>query len=275
VDSTFDAEQLQRIADFHQERARLRILARGSMIWGGINTLIGGVALANHPINIILVLIGLFLLAEGIWFSIKPSAFGILVDALALMVVGFWNLFIVALELLAGVEPRVYWAILGIVFIGIALYRMMTFPRLYQLFQEPIIDEDLQHMDDLIRYLTKTKPKEAGDIIAFQTSGFMGQRQWRALLATHYALFLDIVGKKALVANRDEVTIEERGKVLLGSTLKVRLLIRAKRWNGLMIPAAFAKFQAWKLSDDRQEEEPLEAQPLPPNEGYTRRDQIQ
>lgn len=270
MDSSRSPEYLQLIADYHLERDRLRMMARGSIIWGVINTFIGVVALTNHPINIILVLIGLFLLLEGIWFTIRPSAFGVLVDSLALMIVGCWNLFIVALELLAGEQPRVYWAILGLVFVGIALYRLTTFPRLYQLFQEPFADEDLQHMDDLIRYVSKTKLKDAGDIIALQ----MKQRQWRGLLAPRYALFLDVMRKKALVAARDDVSVEERGKVLIGSTLKVRLSIRAKRWDGLMAPAAFAKFQAWKLNDEPQEVEEAEVEPLPPSENYTRRDPI-
>jgi hypothetical protein len=107
-----EEEQLQRIAELHQERARLRALARASIVWGLINMVLGVIALQDHPINLILVLIGLL-------------------------------------------------------FVGIAVYRLTTFPRLDRLFRESFADADLQRMDELLRYVSHAKPKEAHDLITF------------------------------------------------------------------------------------------------------------
>jgi hypothetical protein len=264
-----EEQRLQRMAEFHQERTRLRTLARGSILWGAINLVLGLIYLQDHFINFILVLIGLALLLEGIWFSILPSALGVLVDAVVLLVIGLWNVFIVALDLLAGEPPRVQWVVLGLLFIGIALYRMTTFPRVHQLFQEEFSDEELQQMDALMRYITKSNLKKSDDLITLQ----MQQRQWRAYLGLHYALFLDVGRKKPLATERANVSIEENGKALLSSHLKVRIHIGDKSWAGHMPPGAFAKFQAWKLSDER--DVVPESPPAPPSDAYTRRDQIQ
>jgi hypothetical protein len=267
-----DEEQLQRIAEFHQERARLRMLAYGSIVWGLINLALGIIALQNHPINLVLVLVGLLLLLEGIWFSIRPSPLGVLVDGLILLLIGLWDVFIVMLDVLAGGVPRVHWEILGLIFLGIATYRLKTYPHIDQLFREPFVDEDHQQVEELIHYITTSSPKQAHDLITFRTrADFRPERHWRAYLGPHYALFLDMVWKKALAAGRADVSIEERGKALLSSMLKVRIRIREQRWNGLMSPAEYAKFQAWKIS-----ETPRDAFPPEPSANiYTRRNQIQ
>ncbi|HEY7427225.1 MAG TPA: hypothetical protein VH682_23525 [Gemmataceae bacterium] len=271
-----DEEQLQRIAEFHQERARLRTLARGSIVWGLINLAIGVVALQNHPINLVLVLIGLFLLLEGVWFSIRPSALGVLVDALVLLLIGLWDVFIVALDVLAGGVPRIHWMILGLIFLGIATYRLKTYPHIDQLFREPFADEDLQQVEELVHYITTSNPRQVHDLITFRTRADLRQeRHWRAYLGPHYALFLDMVWKKALVAGRADVSIEERGKVLLSPMLKVSIRIREQRWNGRMSPAEYAKFQAWKITETSQDALPSKEQPQPSADTYTRRDQIQ
>jgi hypothetical protein len=247
MDLLQDERELEQIAEYHTLRDRVRAWGRGSIVFGLLNLAIGAYYLQFSPINLGLVGIALFMLVEGVWFTARPTAAGVLVDGVTLLLLALWNLFIAALALLVG-EPPPLWALLfGALCLAFAVHRFVSYPRAQELFGRSYSEDELARMDELIRYVTTTKPKEAADIITFQAKSFVQQREWRALLSPGAALFVDMLSKRVVVARKEDVTFEQTGKVLLGGTLKATFRAREHTWNGLISPAAFAKYLAWKL----------------------------
>jgi hypothetical protein len=106
-------------------------------------------------------------------------------------------------------------------------------------------EADLARLDELLRYVTGTKLKDATDII---TLG-VGVRDWRVLLGPQAALFVDMLSKRVVAARKEEVTFEERGPVMLGGLLPATFRVREQTWKGTIAPAGFAKYLAWKLEE--------------------------
>ena len=92
---------LQQVAEYRRARKTLRAAGIGGLVFGGLALVTGVSMLAQNFLNIILIMIGLLLLAEGIWNVTYPTAVGILVDGAALILVGLWNIFITILNVLA------------------------------------------------------------------------------------------------------------------------------------------------------------------------------
>jgi hypothetical protein len=88
--------------------------AVSSIIFGIIGMVSGVVTLNNNSINIILVFLGVFLFFEGIWLlSAKPSPTTYLVDGIALLLIGLWNISVTLVDMSAGGGMRIF-LVLGI-----------------------------------------------------------------------------------------------------------------------------------------------------------------
>ena len=70
-----DVEELHLIAEHHTACRALRGMGWGGIVFGLINIGLGiAFVITLHPINAILALIGLFLLASGVWCLVLPGA---------------------------------------------------------------------------------------------------------------------------------------------------------------------------------------------------------
>jgi uncharacterized membrane protein len=83
--------ELQQIADYWKARKTLRAAGIGGLLFGVLAIVMGAVGLQESILNLILILIGMFLLGEGIFNLVMPTADGIVVDGIGLVVVGLWN----------------------------------------------------------------------------------------------------------------------------------------------------------------------------------------
>ncbi|HSC77053.1 MAG TPA: hypothetical protein VLB32_00700, partial [Candidatus Acidoferrales bacterium] len=83
-----EAAELQRAADFRTVRKTLRPAAFGSIVFGVIAIGMGIASLEDSPVNAVLVLLGLGLLGEGIWILVQPTPVGMIVDGIALCLLG-------------------------------------------------------------------------------------------------------------------------------------------------------------------------------------------
>lgn len=249
-----DVDELQQIAEYRRARKTLRAAGIGGIIFGVLALAVGMPLLAVNPLNIVLVLIGALLLAEGIWNVSYPTAEGVIVDGLALLLVGLWNIFITFFNALAagggpGAALHVHWAVVGVFQIGYGVYRFASYRRFTEAFAEKPSAEDLKQMDQLVKKILKMKPKGAEDVITFQTTSSFKQQVWTAQLAGDAAMFVAKVGHDVLVAHKEEVDIEVHGKALLGKTLKATFRIRDHTMKGLISPESYAKYEDWKAPE--------------------------
>jgi hypothetical protein len=249
MDLLRDEHELEQLAEYHAMRGRVRTWGRASILFGVINLALGVLYLQFSLLNLGLVGIALFMLAEGALFTARPTAAGVLVDGITFLLLALWNLSIVALTLLAGQVPSLWAALFGVVCLACSVHRFVTYPRALELFGRAYTEDELARMDELIRYVTTTKPREAADVITFQAKSFTQQREWRAYLSPGAALFVDMLSRRVVVARKPDVTFEQTGKVLLSDTLKATFRVREHTWKGLISPASFAKYAAWKLEE--------------------------
>lgn len=88
------------LAELQQTAAYLKYLAtfrsRGiwSLIWGIISIGIGYASLEANPLNIILLLLGMLLCGEGVWFLIRPMPMEVISYGFSMIGVGLWNIII-------------------------------------------------------------------------------------------------------------------------------------------------------------------------------------
>jgi len=253
-----DCRALERLAAYHKARKALHGMGRGGAVFGLLflalsvvtflfNLRMGrGLVVPNYRlIEPGLAVLGLILLAEGLWYAVRPTPLIELVGGLAVLALGLTNLSLGAIALRDGRFPDWPVAMLGPVCLLFAVLRFINYWLARTLRKSKYSEEDLARLDELLRYVTGTKLKDATDIITFG----VGVRDWRVLLGPKAALFVDMLSKRVVAARKEEVTFEQTGPVMLGGQFPATFRVREQTWKGTIAPARFAKYLAWKLEE--------------------------
>src|SRR4051812_15833051 len=95
---------LQRISDYRVVRKSLRTSGIGSIIWGIIAVVVGGLALRVNVLNIFLVTLGLLLIGTGVLNIVAPMPIGIIIDGIVISILGVWNIFISLANIALGAQ---------------------------------------------------------------------------------------------------------------------------------------------------------------------------
>jgi hypothetical protein len=248
-----DVEELRLIAEHHTACRTLRRMGWACVMFGVINM---GIALMFtvqlHPINAALALIGLFLLAAGVWCLVLPGAEGVLANGIALILVGLWNILITVLNAVAGEPPRIWWALFGAIQIAAAVQGFQKYSRFSRALRYRVSRDELAMMDTLVKTILKANSKEDEAIIGFQVRGYTQEKVWRGQLGQDAAIFVEKTSNETLVCDRTEVSIKPQGAVLFGNSLKARVRIGDQTWEATISPQSFDRFRDWKF---REEEE--------------------
>jgi hypothetical protein len=253
-----DCRELERLAAYLKARKAFHGAGRGSIVFGLLALALSvtpllfslpmGRGLVVPDYRLILrpmAAMGLILLAEGVWYTLRPAPLIDLVSGLAQLALGLACLSFSDHPLLAGRGPGWLVLLLGLFCLIDAVLRFIGYWFARALRKSKYSEADLARLDELLRYVTKTKLKDATDII---TLG-VGVRDWRVLLGPGAALFVDMLSKRVVAARKDEVTFEQTGPVMLGGLLPATFRVREETWKGTIAPAGFAKYLAWKLEE--------------------------
>jgi hypothetical protein len=253
-----DCRELGRLAAYLKARKAFHGAGRGSIVFGLLALALSvtpllfslpmGRGLVVPDYRLILrpmAALGLMLLAEGVWYTIRPVPLIDLVSGLAQLALGLACLSFSDHPLLAGRGPSWLVLLLGLFCLIDAILRFISYWFARALRKIKYSEADLARLDELLRYVTKTKLKDATDII---TLG-VGVRDWRVLLGPVAALFVDMLSKRVVAARKEEVTFEQTRPVLLGGLFPATFRVRDQTWKGTIAPAGFAKYLAWKLEE--------------------------
>jgi hypothetical protein len=253
-----DCRELERLAAYHKARKVIDGWGRGGILFGLLFLALSvlrfllslrmGRGLVVPDYRLIepgLAALGLIFLAEGLWYSVRPSPRVELVGGLALLALGLANLSLGAIALRDGRFPDWPVAMLGPVGLFFAVLRFISYWLARAVRNSKYSEADLARLDELLRYVTGTKLKDATDIITFG----VGVRDWRVLLGPKAALFVDMLSKRVVAARKEEVTFEQTGPVMLVGLLRATFRVREQTWKGTIAPAGFAKYLAWKLEE--------------------------
>jgi hypothetical protein len=161
MDMEHDLAALQKTADYHVVRKKLRQSAIGSLIFGGLAVAIGVMLLNESILNLLLVVIGILLLAVGVINLFRPTPEGIIIDGISLMIVALWNIVFVALPglIFGGGPEHIKWGFIGLLQIGWSIRRFMDYPRYRQALREKPSAEELEGMEKLVKSINKSSDK--------------------------------------------------------------------------------------------------------------------
>jgi hypothetical protein len=240
-------DELQKASDYLMIKKQLRSAAWGSLIFGVIAMGIGTYSIADNPLNGVLVLIGLFLLIEGTWLLKAPKPVGLIVDGIALLIVGVWNIAVTLLNLSAGAKSGGFFPILAVIQIVMGFKSIRRYPRFVGVTSLASNQEILNKTQELINQVNKADEKTSKDIIVFQTKTFTQTLKWTARLADWMGIFSANGGKEVMFLPKDQVSIERKGKVLIGKTLKIGVKLGSKEMTAKMVPEHMERFDSWKL----------------------------
>jgi hypothetical protein len=238
-------EQMSKITGYLLLKKKTRPGAIGAIIFGAI-ALMGGIAmLSENPINCILIMIGIFLLIEGIVVLAVPSPSGIILQGIGMWMVGLWNFGLTMLEVAAGMG----WSFWGILGLSQMIWGTQSFAAYKRLADgaEAASDESLtDEVEIAMKDVLKANAKSREDIITFR----FGAIAWKGRLGKRYGIFTEKQGKETQFLLRDDVSFTEKGKALIGKTLKVRISLDHKEMDGIISPEHMERFTLWKSAKE-------------------------
>jgi hypothetical protein len=236
-----DAATLQKTADYLLIYKRLRTLGRNSMLLGVFNLLASLVPIQDTFIRAVLAVIGLCLLAEGVWLLVFPSPHGVFLDGLVLLFVGGGELSIALYGFLVNGNPHLMIAFLGLMHLLGAVRWFRSYARFRDAMQDPPPPEDLKALDRLLQVLWRSGEKDPG-FVQFTAP----PRIWKGLLSRNLVIFVDNFKQQAIVARREDVDWTVDGTTLLGVKYKATLRVREYQFQALLAPPSYAKLDDWK-----------------------------
>ncbi len=246
-----DVAELHLIAEAHIARRELRTMGWGGVVFGVINIGLGiFFTIHLHPINALLALVGLSVLASGLWCLLSPGAEGVIANGITLIGVGLWNLFITVLDLVAGGDLQIFWAIFGIVQIAASIRCFQNYGRFSAALRHRVSRGELAMMDRLVKTVLKANIQKDADIVTFEVRAFTRQKIWNGQLGQRIAVFVEKMSKEIVVARKEEVNITPHGKVWLGKSFKASVLIGKHQWEAVIAPTSFDRFRDWKRRGD-------------------------
>lgn len=254
-------EELQRIEDLSKYRTAVKSVrgtAWGGVIFGGLMALGGYSGLGDHPLNAVVLLMGLALLITAVWLLTVPSLKGVMGNGVLLALVGLWNIAITMFELLEGGidSSQPMWIIFGLFQIRWARNSFKIYKNLSGKFPEPPPEAELKSIDELLTGLRRSKIWKAKDVVEFTKVSFLaGKVKWRGLLLDDFALFLG-KGDEVLCARKDRVTIVPERKLAMQKTLKAVLRVNQEESNILISGKSLANYAAWKEAAPAAESSP-------------------
>jgi hypothetical protein len=240
------AGEVQRAANFRMVRRQLRGAGIGSIVFGVIATVLGTASLQDSDLNVILLCLGVFLLAEGVWLLVSPSPAGMIVDGFALIALGAWNIFVTISNLSAGGHGPGGFAALGLLQIGWGFQSFIRYRRVAEL---PMARPDQATSDWLEAIMKSATSKDpSGDVVSFQVREKKALLNWRGKLLDEFGLFFEVKEQLAIVADRNAANITPIGSPVAGKNAPVRIALGARSWEGEIDSQNLDRFQKWKTS---------------------------
>lgn len=243
-----DLAVAQRAAEWVQMRRSLGRAGRASIGWGVLNIVLAAVNMPRPGIGRWIVgtmmLLGVLLVAEGIYVMRRPTPQAMRVEADSLLVLALWNLLIAALLLLAGQVP-----VLSLVFGVLQWMGSRALNRRRLRYAELCADTALAPTADALERAVAALPAEAteaGDVVRFETRSFTGRSHWLARLGPAYALVAARDADQVLVATPAELAMDDRGEKLIGTTHKARITLGGRTLDGTVDAASLQRLAEWK-----------------------------
>jgi hypothetical protein len=284
-----DIEELQKAADYRSFQKTSRQAAYLGFFVAIIVILLYVIDIKNiqdNPINVIPMALGALLLAGSLWLLIARRPALLIVNGVASCLLGLW--FIISLivgiliergepysairnviedawggESIGFIIAIVIFALIGIVFMEWGIGDFMWYNRFSGISRQQPNTQSIKQFDEIIKEVTKAKPKESKDIILFQESDYfasifqMKSMAWKGRLLGDIGVFgrTNKMGGSTdnLLTRRDEIQIASKSKVTPGGKPKIvraSFRIGQRNFNGTISSEYLQRYEAWKVAPE-------------------------
>jgi hypothetical protein len=210
---------------------KLRSSGNGSIVWGLLNLLLGGLAIVAHSYwGAVSVALGLALIAAGMYEKKVRDPKVIIISAATLATLALWNFTLIGFAAMGKVHlalggRTLYWAIAQ----AWGAYSTWSTYSNYKMLLEKSDPLTVEQVRGYINELKKAKPEQSMDLIQFDVSaGFVGGTKKYRLkpiedfyLAARYKSQLGSLQLEEVVfVPRTEVTITPEGEKWMSKRMK-------------------------------------------------------
>jgi hypothetical protein len=254
-------EELQKVADYRTMKKMLRPGGIGSIIFGGIAFVMGIISIEDNPLNMFLVLLGIFLFIEGAWLVSSPSPSGIIVDGIALVILGIWNIFITIYNESQGAKGSTNFALIGILQIIWGIQSFKRYKRFSNVTTEKPPEESIQRIDEIVKNVLNAKPDFDLDVIQFSTKN----QNWKGKLLPEVGVFVETNGNDVVFVRKELFNVTQYVPNQSGEILKVNFQFDDQEKKGTIPSKSLLKFEAWKNGTPLEYAVPAVSIPMTPS----------
>ena len=238
-------EQLNVAGAFCLFDNKLRSSGKGSIIWGALNLLIGGVLVArNEDLGFVSVVLGLALIIAGIYERRVRDPKVIIVSAVTLAVLAIWNFTLIGLAAMGRVElalggRTLFWAIAQ----TFGAYATWKTYSTYKMLLEKADPLTLQQVREYIEELNRAKAEHL-DLIQFEVNaGFAeGTKRYRLkpmenlyLVARYKSQLGSLKLEDVSFAPRSDVTVIVEGEKWMSKKMKATVQLGSQKLDKVSI----------------------------------------
>lgn len=246
---TENINELQKLLNYVVIRKSLRWSGIWGIVFGAIYAAVTIPLLKEPDIFVFIMLaLGVFLIAEGLWLVINPSPVSILVDGITFVVLAVWNVGTTVLAIYAGGDGSengrgIIGAIIQLAIAG------REFSRYKYLKKQPPgvpsninVEKATQMLKEVI---DSTALLKEPDVLMINSADLLKRSTWKVKLYENAMLFVDSKWQMAIVDKIENISIET-----IGSTEKTNIKITVKTsdysFKGTMSQLQYGKYKAWK-----------------------------
>jgi hypothetical protein len=235
-------DRMQKMADYRTTCKFLNQSGKQGIVFGCVFLLTGVLTFNNQPLDYLYLGLGTAELLVGLFNRYQPSAFGIVLDGIMLILLGIWNLTVLAINLGMGIPPSWFGPIFGAVVILVGVQRIRRYPRVKAAFEEPPTDEQMAWFDDIVKDVREATPDAAGDVVEFRAG-----LAWKGKRFGDTAIFVDKMDMENLIVDRRDIDWTDKGKALFSIRRNVRLRIGERSFTLAEItPEMLTLLETWR-----------------------------
>jgi len=240
--------RLQQVAAYRDLCRRVRRSGRENIFFAGIMLFLAYMLWQGRPNNLVLVFYLILVMGEllvGLFKSLAPSAEGVLLDGIVLLVFAAYNFGMQYVLFQNGMPFSPIAIFLGLFMLFGAVGRFKDYKLLRQLFAERPSPEHMAWFDDLLREIRSSDPESDELALDLPT-----QPHWKAKLLGKAAFFVTLRNEIVLVAGPDDFELL-REKADHGTGRRKSLLnIHGMTYPEFQITdATWANYQRWRQAN--------------------------
>jgi hypothetical protein len=235
-------DRMQRMADYRTTCRFLNHSGKQGIVFGCVFLLIGYASFAGDLVSYLYLGLGVLELLIGVLNRYRPSAFGIVLDGIMLILLGIWNLSWLGMAVGQGLPIPWFSGVFGALVIIVGIQRIRRYPRVKAAFDDPPTEEQKAWFDEIIKEIQESTPDAAGDVVEFR-AGFV----WKGKRYGDTAIFVDKMDMENLIVDRGDIDWIDKGKALFGSKRLVRLRVGQRSFNLAEIaPEMLTVLETWR-----------------------------